>query len=340
MVASVISGSEVSNPSENHGGAALPTVMAKVVNGHRSETTRLFFDPGAQVSLITKKLVAKLKLKATKKVSMMLGGAISQVPPKSYDVVDVTVKLGGHRRDITASVVETLPRAITARGLAAAAKRLKDLDVKLADQGITTDTVRNVGILVGANHIDDFLSTRRTFKEGIGLYRSPVGYIIGGRIPPEFPATPDRGEAVPMIAGGVVIMNTSIHYEPPGKLNQVGSDEHSATLGKHFYRVHKEGDRLPLNLGNLVTVGGKATKACGPLGGKVRSHSVKARHTKDVKVKGKGAKTTGTNKFTPPEVHAGETGRLKLDRSLLDESGRMALVSRVRHGGSRKMNLI
>ncbi|XP_069950437.1 uncharacterized protein [Cherax quadricarinatus] len=41
MVASMISGIEVSNPSENHGGAALPTVMAKVVNGHRSKTTRL-----------------------------------------------------------------------------------------------------------------------------------------------------------------------------------------------------------------------------------------------------------------------------------------------------------
>lgn len=68
-----------------------------------------------------------------------------------------------------------------------------------------------------------------------------------------------------MIAGGVAITCISSHDQLPGKPNQVGSDEHSATLGRRFYGVLKNGDRLSLNSGNIVSVGRNATRVCGRL---------------------------------------------------------------------------
>lgn len=75
-------------------------------------------------------------------------------------------------------------------------------------------------------------------------------------------------------------------------------------------------------------------------GWKVRGHSNKAKHDKDVKVKEKGVKTTRTDKFPPPEVHVAEIGQLKLDQILLNESGRTALVSRTCCGGLQEADFL
>ena len=90
---------------------ALPTAIAKLIQGTAHEV-RLFFDAGAQMTLITRELVERANIPIANTTNMSLSGFMASTVNQDFPIIKAVVQLGQERKRIRAVVVDTLPSQI------------------------------------------------------------------------------------------------------------------------------------------------------------------------------------------------------------------------------------
>ena len=161
---------------------ALATATAALGKGNRPLELRAFFDSGSQRSFVHPDVVKQLKLKPVRKESLALTSFTNHAPSRDYDVVKVQVRLGHYRRQIQAIVSPLAEKNIRVPGLKALAEALKSDQITLADQHISSDTLDNIRVVIGADFYHHFVRGGIRYK-GTQLLRSPAGHLIIGMLP-------------------------------------------------------------------------------------------------------------------------------------------------------------
>lgn len=161
---------------------ALPTAIVNISGGGIREVVRIFLDTGAQRTFIHSDLARRLNLKSEFRVSLRLTAFGNKTEHTSCDVVKVTIRIGSQRIVISAVVHDEVNTIIHVPGITKVVETLKGKGIKLADPNINSDTVDNIGLVIGADYYSKFVSNS-SFYSGVTLLSSPAGSIIFGPMP-------------------------------------------------------------------------------------------------------------------------------------------------------------
>ena len=167
--------------------------------------TRIFFDSGSQCSFITRELAETLKLETFSEVSLGIDAFRSETKEDNFPVVVVSVKLGSKGVQLKLLVVDDHPITISTHGIVAATNELKLAGFDLADKHLDSDIVENIGIVLGALHLHNFVKGHHWFRE-FDLIDTPGGVMLQGKIPNTCQGTKGYVQSVVVLRVGAQIL--------------------------------------------------------------------------------------------------------------------------------------
>jgi len=132
--------------------------------------------------LISRSIAKILKSPIKSKIHLCINGINKKGAVASYDVIDINIKTNQGNIIISAPVVDTLPTDIYIPGLVQTTNLLRQHHIKLSNPFPPSDYVNDLGILIGADYINKFLKSFKTFK-GINLIETPFGSALYGDLP-------------------------------------------------------------------------------------------------------------------------------------------------------------
>ena len=102
-------------------------------------------------------------------------------------------------------VVDDLPITISTPGIVAATNELKLAGIELADKHLDSDIVENIGIVLRALHLHNFVKGHRRFCE-FDLIDTPGGVMLKGKIPNAYQGTRGYVQSVVVLRVGAQIL--------------------------------------------------------------------------------------------------------------------------------------
>ena len=161
---------------------ALPTATVLVSgNGERSYE-RALFDIGSQRSFISSDLARKLNLATVANVIVKVKPFGNEAFDLDCRIVRVVVRLGRTRTVVHAYEYTNTNSSINSPGLAKTVSFLASKGVKLADEGLNSDKVDDVNLVIGVDYYSRFIKGQRVFSN-IELLNSSGGALIYGKLP-------------------------------------------------------------------------------------------------------------------------------------------------------------
>ncbi|XP_068246824.1 uncharacterized protein [Palaemon carinicauda] len=161
---------------------ALPTATFHLTNGENQLSVRAFLDSGSQRTFINPEVVEQLNLVPIKRVGLTLIPFGDKVETKLFDVVRVKVQTGTKRIKLNAVVCDHVNTSIYTPGLHKVYLRLQERGVKLADRDIESDTLSDIGLIIGADYYNAFVYCQSSYDD-IGVINSTAGAVIFGPMP-------------------------------------------------------------------------------------------------------------------------------------------------------------
>lgn len=172
---------------------ALPTAVVLVesnVKDSSLKSTSILLDCAAQQTLVSRKVVDDLGIKAVgREFTTLIGFGASKPKPQYYDVVRLTLYKPGFvgKARITALVIEKSPSVCTMTGICKFARKLHNLGVKLADSRYLnqkTDVLTS-DVLVGMDYFWDCINKSVLPEKILGMHllQTLWGKAIAGKIP-------------------------------------------------------------------------------------------------------------------------------------------------------------
>ncbi|XP_064120771.1 uncharacterized protein LOC135225369 [Macrobrachium nipponense] len=161
---------------------ALPTATLLLSNDGNRIPVRAFLDSGSQRTFINPDVVEKLNLLPIKQVELTLIPFGDNVETKMFDVVRVMVRAGTKRIKLNAVVCNHVNTSIHTPGLHNVYLRLQERGVKLADKNTESDTLSDIGLIIGADYYNAFVYCHDKYDD-VCLLGSTVGAVIFGPIP-------------------------------------------------------------------------------------------------------------------------------------------------------------
>ena len=161
---------------------ALPTATGEILGPKMTMETRIFFDLGAQTSIITQTLAEKLNLQATGCAHMALSGLFVSKQAKKYGLAKFQVRLGDVDKDIVAVILDMPAFTINVPGLLDAVKIVENQGMQLADKEIKSNQLSGVHLSLGGDYFHDVVDLHKKVN-GINVCRTPAGWMISGAIP-------------------------------------------------------------------------------------------------------------------------------------------------------------
>ena len=101
---------------------------------------------------------------------------------ETLDLVKVKVKLGFKRVTMKLLVHEHASTVIICPGISNVTETLLNCGVRLADDSVDCDMIRNVDVLIGVDYLPCFIMGQRKIK-GVNLFVSSGGLIPFGPLP-------------------------------------------------------------------------------------------------------------------------------------------------------------
>ena len=144
---------------------------------------RVFLDTGAQHSFIHPSVVRALNLRPIRAEKMSLVSFTERTEPQYFDVVRVKLQAGTVRFTIPALVSSLVDKPLCIPGLTNVANELRNKGVTLADQHLTSDTLQDVAMIIGAAHFPLIVHQTKLIGD-IHIFQGPAGAIIYGPLPP------------------------------------------------------------------------------------------------------------------------------------------------------------
>ena len=160
---------------------ALATATATLYSGETSKPVRVFFDQGAQCTIIRKDLVNKIGLNPVRHQNIAVSGLLQDADTKQYQIVQFSLRIGNRKRTIYAIVMDRAVAPFKVPGLVATYNALKRKGVRLADRSIHQDVVDNVDITIGGCYYSEYVMGIVKIH-GVDLCKTPGGYMIYGRL--------------------------------------------------------------------------------------------------------------------------------------------------------------
>ena len=177
-VTSINTASPVSLPS-----SATPTAKVILSRNDRNISTRVFLDSGkSQRSFISPKLVEQLQLPVVARIPIQITTFGSEIMAETLDLVKVKVKLSFKRVTMKLLVHEHASMVINCPGISNVTETLLNSGVRLADDSVDCDMIRNVDMLIGVDYLPCFIMGQRKIK-GVNLFVSSGGLIPFGPLP-------------------------------------------------------------------------------------------------------------------------------------------------------------
>ncbi|XP_066926364.1 uncharacterized protein [Clytia hemisphaerica] len=161
----------------------LQTAKAKIENveKNRSSESRIFFDPGSQLSYVTPTLSRKLNLKQIGKKELCIQSFGNNKTVKTLPLVEFNVKTSKGQVPVQAYVSE-ISQPVSRQNTVECQKRFEHLKgLKLADPN--HEKAIDIDILIGSNFYWDFIHTEGavTGKSGQPIaLSSSLGYVLSG----------------------------------------------------------------------------------------------------------------------------------------------------------------
>ena len=162
--------------------SATPTAKVILSRCDNQIATRIFIDSGSQRSFISPKLVQQLQLPVVAKIPMQIKTFGSEIIAETLDLVKVKVKLGLKRITMKLLVHEHASTVIHCPGIHNVIETLKGSGVKLADDSIDCDVIRDVDVLIGIDYFSYFITGHRMIN-GVKMFVSSGGLIPYGLLP-------------------------------------------------------------------------------------------------------------------------------------------------------------
>ena len=169
-------------PGNDITSTALPTATVTVSGSGQRSNERAMFDIGSQRTFIASELSGRLKLPTLSKVSLKVKPFGKEAFDLECRVVRVVVRLGKTRTVIRAIEYDSVNSQINSPGLAKTASFLSSKGVKLADKGLHSDEVDNIGLVIGVDYYGRFIKGQRVCS-GIDTLNSSGGALIYGKLP-------------------------------------------------------------------------------------------------------------------------------------------------------------
>ena len=176
-VTSINTASPVSLPP-----SATPTAKVILSRNDRKISTRVFLDSGSQRSFISPKLVEQLQLPVVARIPIQITTFGSEIMAETLDLVKVQVKLGFKRVTMKLLVHQHASTIINCPGISNVTETLLNSGVRLADDSVDCDMIRNVDVLIGVDYLPCFIMGQRRIK-GVNLFVSSEGLIPFGPLP-------------------------------------------------------------------------------------------------------------------------------------------------------------
>ncbi|XP_064088331.1 uncharacterized protein LOC135202801 [Macrobrachium nipponense] len=161
---------------------ALPTATLLLSNDGNRIPVRAFLVSGSQRTFINPDVVEKLNLVPIKQVELTLIPFGDNVETKMFDVVRVIVRAGTKRIKLNEVVCNHVNTSIHTPGLHNVYLRLQERGVKLADKNIESDTLSDIGLIIGADYYNAFVYCHDKYDD-VCLLGSTAGAVIFGPIP-------------------------------------------------------------------------------------------------------------------------------------------------------------
>ena len=159
-----------------------PTAKVTLSRCDNKIDTRVLLDSGSQRSFISPKLVKQLQLPVIARIPMQIETFGSEIIAETFDMVKVKVKLGFKRVNMKFLVHEHASTVINCTGICNVIETLKGSGVKLADDSIDRDEIRDVDVLIGIDYFSYFITGHRMIQ-GVKLFVSSGGLIPFGLLP-------------------------------------------------------------------------------------------------------------------------------------------------------------
>ncbi|XP_066925594.1 uncharacterized protein [Clytia hemisphaerica] len=172
-----------SNLASSSSTVLLQTAKAKIENveKNRSSESRIFFDPGSQLSYVTPTLSRKLNLKQIGKKELCIQSFGNNKTVKTLPLVEFNVKTSKGQVPVQAYVSE-ISQPVSRQNTVECQKRFEHLKgLKLADPN--HEKAIDIDILIGSNFYWDFIHTEGavTGKSGQPIaLSSSLGYVLSG----------------------------------------------------------------------------------------------------------------------------------------------------------------
>jgi hypothetical protein len=171
----------VNNSSVNSCTNILPTACLAVVHNYSNSTSNVkaILDSGSQRTFILRTVCNNLHLPVVGRVNLSIDGFNSIGNNKTYDITEFHVTTSDGLIKMSAVIIDSLPSRIDMTGRSEVVNKLKSKGILLADPTVDSDTVNDIGMLVG---VDYFFSLLGASPSENGLYTMPsrIGTIIGG----------------------------------------------------------------------------------------------------------------------------------------------------------------
>ena len=156
------------------GGTLLPVLFGQVKEEHGTKTAKVFYDSGAQISMVRKDLVEEMRLEGrpSKIVITKVGGTEEELDTKIYKVPVSTYD--GKRVQIVQAV-----------GISHISDDATNINVNRISEifGIPADQLKRVSglvdLLIGINHLQFHVGETR-IKDGLAVRKSPLGWVAFG----------------------------------------------------------------------------------------------------------------------------------------------------------------
>ena len=161
---------------------ALPTATVLVSGNGQRSNERALFDIGSQRSFVSADLARKLDLDTVANVTVKVKPFGKEAFDLECRIVRIVVRLGRTRTVVHAYEYTDMNSSIHSPGLAKTVSFLASKGVKLADEGLNSDEIDNVNLVIGVDYFSRFIKGQRIIS-GIELLNSSGGALIYGKLP-------------------------------------------------------------------------------------------------------------------------------------------------------------
>ena len=204
--------------TKDFSGNILPTALINL-DSEGKITTNSLFDICSQKSFIVKSLAKKLNLEKIGEKILALDGFGSAGERKQYEIFRLPIYTKDERIDISVIMVDSLPERIFMDGRSRAVKKLKEINLNLADPNEKTDNYSDLSVLIGVDNYFKFVYAQNIIDD---LYALPskLGTLIAGNVSPNSPVSVNTVSTVLEISADNKLENIQKIWE----LDAVGID--------------------------------------------------------------------------------------------------------------------